>query len=215
MAKLPKYSQNKSTLEDFSDPAELKKHLTDNTADFFHAAPNITQGIHSTVTNGLQYLNGKLPVPVNPMPLSKDHEPPTQSQHHFNHSFDIVDNPLSALEHVKNGTLSSLHMEALQNVYPNLLKDMQKKVLEHMDLEKAKDLPYPTKLSLSKFIGQPLDESMTPQGIVANQAAMTPPQQAMNAGQPNKPMPASSMKDMDVAGRAATRSQQLESPEKA
>lgn len=198
-----------------NDPPSLIQHLHDSTKHLFEPAPNISQSVHAAMTNGVQFLNSKLPRPNNELLLSEKYEPSFAQKEKFNTYFRAVNDPISALDQIKDGTLGSDTMEALHIVHPDLLSDMQKMVMENLNPAKAKNLSYAKKLSIAKFIGHPLDDNMLPQSIMANQMAMTPSQPEMNAGAPKKKASSAGMKDMKIAGRYQTRTQQLESPETA
>ena len=106
----------------------------------------------------------------------------------FNQYYQAVNDPVGTLKNVSNGTLTNEHMEALQATSPKLLSEMQDKVVEKMtDPEKIRQLPYAQKLSLAKFINQPLDENMVPAVIMSNQAAMNAPQLSQQTSGAVKP----------------------------
>jgi hypothetical protein len=98
-------------------------------------------------------------------------------------------------------------MEALQAVHPALLQDMRQKVMENMDLKKAKKLPYAQKVSLAQFIGKPLDVNMTPQAIQSNQMSFTNPQLSQQNTQASKKSTLGGLKQLDVSERTATATQ--------
>jgi hypothetical protein len=112
-------------------------------------------------------------------------EPNKTQQASFMKHYDAVNDPLSVLDHVKNGTLSNEHMEALQAVHPGLLQNLQDQVSQQMSPSNMKSLSYSKKVALSKFLGSPVDSSLTPQSVMANQANYAPKNaaQAMQKGQ--------------------------------
>jgi hypothetical protein len=128
----------------------------------------------------------------------------------FNHYYDTVNDPISVLSHVKKGTLRNEHIETLGAVYPHLYDEMKKKVTEHMDPEKAKSLPYGTKVSLAKFMGQPMDASMTPQSIMSNQAALTGPRLGSQGAGSSGRATLGGLKDLSQGKRTATETDRLE-----
>lgn len=165
-----------------SDPQALMDHLTGNTDALYSAAPNITQGIHNTMIAGLQFLNSKIPRPMDELLLSQGWEPSRAQRFKFENYYRAVDEPLSVLGDVKNNSLTNESMEALQAVNPHLLQEMRLEVMGQMNIEDAKDLSYPSKLSIAKFLGQPLDTNMTPASIIANQQALSMPNLSNQGG---------------------------------
>lgn len=159
----------------YSNPETLMNDMADNSHGLFDAVPNITQGIHTAMSQAVAFLNSKLPHPANQMPLSPDFTATKAQKTQFGQYYNAVNEPLKALTQVKNGSLSNETMEALQAVHPQLLNEMKQKVTEHMNLDKVKEFPYARKLSLSKFLGQPLDTNMVPQTIQSNQASFNAP----------------------------------------
>lgn len=192
-------------------PEMISDLMAKHTDGFIDVAPNVSQGVHNAIAAGVSFLNSKIPRAMNPLPLSSEFKASPAQIRKFNMYYNAVEKPLSALSQVKNGTLNSETMEALREVHPHLLSEMQKKVLEHMNPE-AK-LKYSTKISLSKFLGHPLAESLTPQSVIANQMAMTPSAPEMNAGPAKKPKKAA-LDKWDLSGRAQTRTQELEADAK-
>lgn len=151
---------------------------------FNQVAPNISQGLQNSYVTSVNFLNSKLPKPNRDMPLGYDFKPSVAQKEKFNAYFNAVHNPLIALKQIRMGTLSNETMESLQVVHPKLLEEMRSSVLANMDQAKAKKLPMKVKISLSKFLGMPLDNAMIPQVIASNQATynMPAPQQAQQGG---------------------------------
>lgn len=195
-----------------TNPSELADHLDTTTKELYNAAPNISTGLHSTITMGLQFLYNKLPKPNNELPLNAPWKPTPSQKSKFNKYFQAVNDPLSALKQIKNGSLSNETMEALQTVHPELLKNMQQLVISHMNPKKIPQLNYSTKISLSKFLGQPLESSMLPQVLSANQNALSMPS-ASNVTSDAKQRSRSTLgglKQLGLADRSLTRTQQLQ-----
>lgn len=185
-----------------SNPDILMKHLDQTTGELHEAAPNVSEGIHSSMISAVQFLNSKIPRPPNEMVFSPEWEPSRAQKEQFQHYYDTIDNPLSVFKEVKNGTLSNQAMEALKTVYPKLLTQMQQSITENLNGPKLKNLNYGTKISLSKFLGQPLCEGMMPKVLASNQAALaagTPPPPPAK-GQGGK-VTLGGLKELDVAAR--------------
>jgi hypothetical protein len=192
-----------------SDPHALYNHLDTHTQALYSSIPNITQSLTGTISTAVQFLNSKLPKPNNELLLSHKWEPSPSQKQKFNRYFNAVNDPVSALKEIKHGTLSNETLEALRVVHPHLLEEMQKKVMENLDPKKSKNLPYATKIALSKFLGQPLENSMLPSVIMANQMAYATPVQSQQA-QGAKRSSVSGLSKLDLSHRGLTRTQELE-----
>lgn len=202
-------SQTSNIQELANNPQKLSDHLTDNTEALYAAAPGITQAIHGTIANGVQFLNSKISKPSNQFLLSHDHEPSKQTMTDFGHYYKAVDDPVSILDHVKDGTLSDKHMEALSAVHPHLLQEMRTKIFDNMTKENTENLPYQRKMSISKFIGQPIDGNMTGQALLSNQASLSGPELSQQStGKTSRKTAVAGFKEWAAPKRAATETQE-------
>lgn len=157
------------------NPESAANHLAESTKDLYAVAPNVTQGLHNSFISALQFLNSKLPKTNASLPLSHDFKASPAQISKFGKYFEAVNDPLSVLRHIKSGSLSNEYLEAIQAVHPHLLDEMRSKILENMDLVKAKNLSYGAKISLAKLLGTPLEENMLPQVIISYQALLSGP----------------------------------------
>lgn len=202
------YKKNKKAVEQHADPKALAESLATHTQEYAQAAPNITQGLNTSVMRAQQFLQSKIPQSGTSLPLSMEHKPSRSAMAKFNNYYETVNDPLSVLSHVKRGTLRNEHLEALGTVYPHLYNEMKKKVTEHMDPEKARSLPYGTKVSIAKFMGQPMDGSMLPQSIQANQSALTGPRLGSQGASQSGKTTLGGLKELSEGKRTATETQQ-------
>jgi hypothetical protein len=199
------FDKIKKRLGDFTtNPQSMMDHVADNTQHMYQAAPQITQALHTSIYQGVQFLNSKMPQPPSQMPLSGPWEPSAAQRSQFNQYYQAVNEPLSTFKQVKQSSLSNNHMEALQTVHPQLLQEMRSKVIGEMTTESAQKLPYDQKLTLAKFLGEPLDENMTTLAIVANQLALSSPSQS----QQTSGAQAGKGKALKIADRTSTRTNQ-------
>jgi hypothetical protein len=187
------------------NPQSMMDHMSDNTDTLHQAAPNITQGIQNTLVQGTQFLQSKLPQAKSQLPLSASWEPSTAQKNQFAKYYNAVDQPVSALKQVQSGLLDNETMEALQAVHPQLLSEMRQSVIKNMKIDQAKELSYAKKLALAKFLGQPLDESMLPQAIQANQMIFNPPPPPAPQGKPLGPKTRlGGLKNLKASSRTST-----------
>lgn len=100
---------------------------------------------------------------------------------------DAVENPMSVLDDLANGTLSHEAVDALQSVYPATYERLQSTVMDQMTdaAEKGQTLPYAERIQLGVLLDLPTDPTLDPalmmhvQGLIAGpapeQAAVVPP----------------------------------------
>lgn len=165
-------------------PDQLTDHLTTTHPNISTTAPNVAPHVFSAASNAIQFLNSKLPPTGNELPQD---ELPSGSQAQKAQWLDLhqlVNDPVSVLDHVKNNTLTSHHLEALQSVYPDLHEEMKDKIMEEVGaLQNSKtSIPYSRRVMISKFIGLPLDSTLTPESFQAIMQANSGPQQEQEGG---------------------------------
>jgi hypothetical protein len=206
-----KYEEIRDKLGDISaNPTRIMDHMAQNTDDLHQMIPNTTEKMQGNVVNGYQFLQSKLPQSPSQFLLSQKWKPSTSQLNTFSKYYTALDQPLSALKQVSNGTLSNETMEALQAVHPQLLSQMRVEVMKHLKPEETQKLNYGKKVALSKFLGTPLDFSMTPQMVTATQMAYNPPA-TPQPGQPKKPRTnQSGLNKLKVSKRTATASNESE-----
>lgn len=193
------------------NPAGIVDHLTHHVGNLHQSLPNVTQGIHNTALAGLSFLNSKLPRPANDLPMSAPYKPSDAEKAKFVRYFNAVNNPIGVLDQVKHGTLSSEALEALQHVHPQLFQQMQKQVAGELKGKDHDQLPYSVKMSVAKFLGTPLDSSMLPQVIRANQASLAAPQMGTQSAAPTGRRAQGSMNKLNLSQRVKTQTQDDES----
>lgn len=164
------YNERVNRIKELNNATAMMKHFEDSTAALNKSVPNISKDINNTLIAGVQYLNSKIPQANEQFLFSKKYEPNKQEIYEFTQTFKIIDDPLSILDEVKNGTLSPSSMEAMKAVHPNLLQDLQEKMVEKLNPDM--DLDYQTKLSISQFLETPLDQSMTDDSLFKYQMVL-------------------------------------------
>lgn len=153
-----------------------------------HYLPDHAVSMGSVASNVVNFLNSlrpqdKLKAPLDsPKPISK----PMQAQ--YNRALDIAEQPLVVLESIKDHTVTSHDVIALQHMYPDLYRGLQQKIMNAIVDNKAasETIPYKLKQSLSIFMAQPLDSSMNQLSIMAAQPVPEQPQSGPQQPQPGK-----------------------------
>lgn len=194
------------------NPSQLIDTMTKGTEGINPIAPMISSSLSERVGSAVNFLEGARPKIDKKAPLDMEPEIPHHQIANFNQVADVVDNPMMVFGHIKEGTLLPQHIAALQNVYPSIYSQMQSSIMDKMtDYLAKKDpetIPYKTKLSLSQFLGQPLESSLTPLAILGNQQVLTAQAQEKNASQMNQMRPSKSgMEKMKSLDNSMTRSQ--------
>lgn len=209
---MDEFSQKTAQIKQLAeDPEALGSHISNHLHDLDESLPTISQGFANTITNGVQYLNSKIPQPKIKLPLSSKFTPSELQKEKFDNHFDAVHNPVDVLKEIKSGTLTSEHMEALQAVHPELLQEMRAKLIAQADPEKAKKLPYHIQKGISMFLGAPLHESMLPAVMASNQELYAANQQIKNQQQASAGKTTQGgLSKLDIAKRAATETQRDE-----
>ena len=161
-----------------------------------------------TAGRAVMYLAKLRPVTEPQSPLDPPLKVSKAQEAAYNNALDIANNPAIVLEKVKNGTLTIQDIQHLSALYPALYPRMQQKLMDQLIAYKTKGqaIPYKTKLGLSMFMGQPLDSSMQPMAIMANQP------QAAQAPQNQPPQPRHSTAKLSKAPlNSQTTSQAIDS----
>lgn len=169
-----KFDKITDRINTLADPHAMINHLENNMGNMKQQLPNIAPFMQATIQRGTQFLQEKIPQPASQLPLDAKFEATPSQVSKFAEYYNAVNDPTVALKQIKQGTLSNETMETLNTVYPQLLHQMRVALAENMD-RNTKNMPYSVKISLAKFMGQPLDSFQTPQSMMANQIAINSP----------------------------------------
>jgi hypothetical protein len=183
-------------LSSADDRAKLDKNVqkfTDNPEKFMQQAQSSQLGYYmeqhqaavvKSTAASVQYLASLKPHPREVGPLNKPMEPSQMEVSRYNRALDIANNPTVILSHIKDGTLKPSDIQDMQAMYPALRIQLAKQLTQEMI--QAKDngtmIPYATKMGLSLFLGQAVDQSMTPLSIMSAQPVPQQPQQSQPQG---------------------------------
>lgn len=140
-----------------------------------HYLPDEAEKLGALAQASTEYLANLKPNPPQGGPLDPPQKVDKVSQARYDRQVDIAQQPLSILQHVKDGTLQPEDMTTLKMIYPGLMQSMVEKA--GAELIKAKDsgklIPYKQQRSLAMLLGQPLSNAMTQtsmQAIIKSQA---------------------------------------------
>lgn len=179
---LDQQMQQPDSAPQFAKGGAVTQPNEDHFALAFPAENAMMQSAKARVYNHLKMLK-----PQQKQGLAFDHKAPTKEQERiYDQALDIATNPLQVINHLKNGSLSSSHILQMNQMWPELNDQLRKKVTEritNMQLE-GKKPPYKIRQGLAILLGTALDSAMTPQGIMAAQAAFqsqSTPQSSQNS----------------------------------
>lgn len=160
--------------------------LIDSTGSIGHYMPEHAAAFGTAMGQAAAYLNSVKPDEGKTGMLDTARIPTKTEKAQYQRALEIVEQPLMLLQHVKDGTITPKDLQAVQSVYPGLLRSMQQKALVAMTDHVADEgiVPYKTRMGLSLLLGMPLDSSLTPQNMMANQSINAPEQPPPQMGQP-------------------------------
>lgn len=166
------YSQN---------PAKFME-MNDN-----NPVPEYAQAFSKTAVMAVQYLDSIKPRADKKAPLDSKMPISQIEKAKYDRQVALVQQPLLIMQHIQDGTITPQDVTTIKTVYPELYSKLQADVFHHMAeaVEKGTPIPYRLKLTLSVFLGQPLDSSLQPSAIMA---AQPKPQQSQEPA-PKMPGP--------------------------
>ena len=164
---------NSTTDENISKPVQeaMNKPVLEGTDAIATHYPELGMMLGAAKTRVNNYLNSQRPVSNAPK-LAFDSEPmQVEQKRTYDKALNIAIQPLSVLNHIKEGTLLPEHIKHLNGLYPELKDHLDKKITEKITEAQMKgEKPsYQTIKGLSMFLGTPLEGSLTPANIQAAQ----------------------------------------------
>jgi hypothetical protein len=155
--------------------------------DLGHYMQEHQQAVTQTQTRIAQYLQTLKPKTNQPGVLDKTIQPSKADQARYAIAQDIALNPNIILAKIKNGSLQLSDIQDMNAMYPGLHNQMINKLTNEMSSMATEQgmIPYKTRMSMSLFMGQPLDSTMQPMAIQASQMTFLPAQP--NQNNPTKP----------------------------
>jgi hypothetical protein len=172
-----KFNKIKARIEETNSPESYLDKMEKNTEHMYSAAPAITGSMQLAMTRATEFLRSKLPDTSQSAPLSPKFVASSGEITKFLKYYEAVENPLNILKQVRAGVLNKESMEAVQAVYPSLLKEMQSSVMDKITDKDHSKIPYINKVMLSFFLGQDLVNGVSSASILANQASFRAPSQ--------------------------------------
>lgn len=173
---------NKTLAELQVDPSPL----TNVASDTQHYLPEHAASLAQTSANAVNYLNSLRADNDPKAPMDTKIPPSSEQKAKFNNALDIAEQPLLVMHQIKKGNITPQSIQHLNALYPALYGSMKQQLLSaatsHMS--KGQIIPYRTRIGMSMFLAQPMDSTLTPQGIMSAQPIppQVPQQQVKGTG---------------------------------
>lgn len=194
------------------NPDLLMNRLVKSTARIQNAAPNVANQMQQTLVKATQFLDTKIPKPYDSgsgQMFKREYQPTSMELAKFERYVQAVEHPLSVLDDLEKGTLTSEHVETLKTVYPALYRQIQQQALDQVAGPEGQEMSYSKKVTLGILLDIPTDESLQSYAIAALQANFLPedetPQENQHSGA------STNTENMDIAGRKESGMDQIAS----
>jgi hypothetical protein len=156
-----------------ANPAALTNQIVGRTGKI-HAAAPVTSGLIAMKAAGaLSHLTNTMGPPQTSQDLIGNHQPkqaPSEAQmSKLEQTHRVIKKPLSVLDSMRQGTLSSNEISTLKTVYPKLYQQMASSLVTKL-ASSREPVPYANRLQISAFLGQPADSSLLPQNFAMLQS---------------------------------------------
>ena len=178
------YAQKRAVVAAAAANADQHRAAVDAAASAITSHAPLTSGAFRSAairaTSYLAHAIPALPAPKSILPQrQKDHEPDPESKARFVRQFDAVNDPVSLLDHAHAGTITADQVDAVRQTHPELLAEIQRKTVSALaDIPPGTVVPQAKKESISVLLGQPVDESVSPEFASAMQTSYPPPMPA-------------------------------------
>ena len=170
------------------------------------AAPQTYAKSKELASRALMFLDRKMPrsmskqLNVNPF-LRKTFPSSDQEIYKFKKYLHAVQNPMSIIDDLERGALSTEAVEVMQFVYPELYSEVQSQVFNQLEKTGDKnEVEYPQRLQLGILMGMPTDMALLPQAIKGLQALYKEAQVSQAGGS----ITAAAANKLDLAESQAT-----------
>lgn len=150
-----------------ADPAKLGRTVTAALGGLGDTAPGVAMQVTQAMMRGVSYLADHIPdgMKADLEVAAPWEEAPVYSQsemYAWARRAAAVNDPMTMLRHMQDGTVSDEEVDAVRAVYPDLYEKIGQAIMMEMARAK-KPLPRQQRLALSIVYGMPADRSMTPE----------------------------------------------------
>jgi len=168
----------KTMLEAHSHDPEKTLSMGNN-----NPVPEYAKDFAATAGRAINYLSTLAPKNDVKSPLDTKLPHSAMQQQIYDRAVFLVQSPLAMLKSIKDSTIVPQDVITIKTVHPDLYRQLSDKMTREIisHVSKGKTIPYNTRLSMSLFLGQPLDSTMTPQSILSVQNQKKPQTQTQNS----------------------------------
>lgn len=176
----PDIKSNEKLKKEVEAFAKNPEKMLDIASGLSHYGEGQQGAMASAAGRIVQYLGQLKPKTQQLGVLNKPIEPTKAQQSDFNRAVEIANNPAIILNRIKDGSLVTKDIQHLKAMYPDMLARLASKIQTELINAKEADVTIPNSLrtTLSLFLAQPMDSSLTPQAIISAQGSglqMPPP----------------------------------------
>jgi hypothetical protein len=173
--------------------------------------PSFSQVFAQSSAKAVQYLSSLKPDTAPKAPLDSRMPASAPQRAAYDRALDTAANPISVLNRIRDNTLTVQDVMTLNTIYPNLYQKLSGNLMDKVMEVKARggEIPYRTRVSLSTFLAQPLDSTLTQPAILSAQPLPSQPQSSSpQSRQPNKGNPKKSTSGLSKISQSAQTSEQ-------
>lgn len=160
-----------SHIASLQDPDLMTTKLAKNIGPLMKIAPTMGFEAQQQLARAVTFLNAKLPKHMGSgsaqLLFPKEYEPTTMEQAKFERYLQAVEQPLTVMAELEQGTITREHVEALKFVYPEIYGAVQQEVMKQ--IADNPEIPYQKRLQLGILLDIPADESLTGEAIMGLQ----------------------------------------------
>lgn len=193
-------------LELRADPEAFTNKVTKSIYSVSRAAPETAKYMEEHAIRAYDFLNDKMPKDLNemlgPKFMQREFQPSTLEVSKFERYIQILENPLSALDELEQGTLTREHVEALEKVYPSLYSRLKISVMDEIRNEPKMD--YGKKIQLGILMNLETDVSLLPENIIALQSNFTSVEKQQGGNPPAVKPTQGGAENINMAERSQT-----------
>lgn len=131
--------------------------------------PDHAASMSNISMNAIKYLESLKPDTAKRMPMDAAHQISAFQKGEYNRALDIAEQPLLVMKAIGDGDLTSADVRHLKIMYPSIYMGMRKEIFHQIAENGEEPIPYKKRMNLAIFLEEPLDSTMTPQAILANQ----------------------------------------------
>jgi hypothetical protein len=142
-----------------------------------HYLPDHVASMGMLSANAINIANSMLPQNAQQAPMDTKQPLSAAQKGDYNKLLNAIQQPLAVLPQVQNGNILPQEVAIFKSLYPQLHIKMSEQMMSEIVRlkQRGETLAYNTRMGLSVFMGQAMDSTLTPAGILGAQPAPKPP----------------------------------------